>query len=139
VFDASLLLPYCETPSHGPNFSQPPPDLINGKEEFEVEQIKAHQNISRSKCLQYLIKWKGYPDSDNIIVGEDDRLWIVDWAWAGYYPPWFEYVAMERQNEDEVVSGTDDKFWKAMVPFICGPYFEQERWLLRMSQGLYFR
>ena len=75
----------------------------------------------------------------NIIVGEDGRLWIVDWAWAGYYPPWFEYVAMVRQNEDEMISGTNDNFWKAMVPFICGPYFKQERWLWRMSQGLYFR
>ncbi|EDR10784.1 uncharacterized protein LACBIDRAFT_293285 [Laccaria bicolor S238N-H82] len=37
----------------------------------------------------------------NIIVGEDGRLWIIDWAWAGYYPPWFEYVAMKRQNEDK--------------------------------------
>jgi len=75
----------------------------------------------------------------NIIVGEDGRLWVVDWAWAGYYPPWFEYVAMGRQNEDEMISGTNDKFWKAMVPFICGPYFRQERWLQRISQRLCFR
>ena len=65
IFHASLLLPYHETPSHGPNISRPPPDLIDGEEEFEVEQIKAHQNFGRSKCLQYLIKWKGYPKSDN--------------------------------------------------------------------------
>jgi aminoglycoside phosphotransferase len=74
----------------------------------------------------------------NVIVGEDGRLWVVDWAWAGYYPPWFEYVAMRRQNEDETISGTNDEFWKALVPFICRPYFRQERWLWRMSQGLYF-
>ena len=74
----------------------------------------------------------------NIIFGDDGRLWIIDWAWAGYYPPWFEYVAMKRQNEDESISGTNDPFWKAMVPFICGPHFRQESWLLRMSQGLYF-
>jgi hypothetical protein len=65
IFHASLLLPYCKTPSHGPNFSQLPPDLIDSKEEYEVEQIKAHQNFGRSKHLQYLIKWKGYPESKN--------------------------------------------------------------------------
>ena len=65
VFHVSLLSPYCETPLHGPNFSQLPPDLINDEEEYKVEQIKAHQNFSRSKHLQYLIKWKGYPESDN--------------------------------------------------------------------------
>ena len=65
VFHMSLLLPYSETPSHGPNFSQPPSDLINDEKEYEVEQIKVHRNFGRSKCLQYLIKWKGYPESDN--------------------------------------------------------------------------
>jgi hypothetical protein len=65
VFHTSLLSPYSETPLHGPNFSRPPPDLIDNEEEYEVEQIKAHQNFGRSKRLQYLIKWKGYPKSDN--------------------------------------------------------------------------
>ena len=42
VFHVSLLLSYCETPSHGPNFSRPPSDLIDNEEEYEVEQIKMH-------------------------------------------------------------------------------------------------
>jgi hypothetical protein len=49
MFHASLLLPYSETPSHGPNFTQPPHDLINGEEEFEVEMIKSHQRHGRSR------------------------------------------------------------------------------------------
>jgi Chromo (CHRromatin Organisation MOdifier) domain len=65
VFHISLLTPYTETPSHGPNFTRPPPDLINGEEEYEVEQIRSHQTWGRSKTLQYLIKWTGYPESDN--------------------------------------------------------------------------
>jgi Chromo (CHRromatin Organisation MOdifier) domain len=58
-------MPYTETPSHGPNFTRPPPDLIDGEEEYEVEQIRSHRTWGRSKTLQYLIKWKGYPESDN--------------------------------------------------------------------------
>jgi hypothetical protein len=65
VFHTNLLMPYIGTPSHGPNFSWPPPDLIDGEEEYEVEQICAHRRWGRSKTLQYLIKWKGYPESDN--------------------------------------------------------------------------
>jgi hypothetical protein len=65
VFHASLLSPYQETAAHGPNFSRPPPDLIDGEEEFEVERITSHQHHGRSRTLQYLIKWKGYPESDN--------------------------------------------------------------------------
>ena len=65
MFHTSLLSPYRKTPSHGPKFSQPPPDLIDGEEEYKVKQIKAHQNFGRSKHLQYLMKWKGYPKSNN--------------------------------------------------------------------------
>ena len=65
VFHASLLSPYSETPAHGPNFSRPPPDLISGEEEYEVESIKAHRYFGRNKRLQFLIRWKGYPESDN--------------------------------------------------------------------------
>jgi len=42
VFHASLLTPYNETQKHGPNFLEPPPDLINGEEEWEVKQIIGH-------------------------------------------------------------------------------------------------
>src|SRR6266850_1373584 len=65
LFHASLLSPYGETPSHGPNFSRPPPDLIDGEAEYEVELIKSHRRHGRSRKLQYLIKWKGYPESNN--------------------------------------------------------------------------
>ncbi len=65
VFHTSLLNPYHETKAHGPNFTHPPPDLIKGEDEYEVERIIAHRVFGRSKSLQYLIKWKGYPESDN--------------------------------------------------------------------------
>src|SRR5712671_5228762 len=65
MFHASLLTPYRETASHSPNFTRPPPDLMQGNEEFEVETIINHQFFGRCKALQYLIKWKGYPTSDN--------------------------------------------------------------------------
>jgi len=39
VFHASLLTPYKETDQHGPNFLEPPPDILEGKPEWEVEQI----------------------------------------------------------------------------------------------------
>src|SRR5260221_11152646 len=39
VFHASLLTPYRETEQHGPNFLQPPPDIIEGEPECEIEKI----------------------------------------------------------------------------------------------------
>ncbi len=65
VFHASLLSPYRKTTAHRPNFTWPPPDLIEGEEEYEVESILNHWHHGRSRTLQYLIKWKNYPHSDN--------------------------------------------------------------------------
>jgi hypothetical protein len=30
----------------------------------------------------------------NIILGVDGRVWLIDWGWSGFYPPWFEYLAI---------------------------------------------
>src|SRR5712672_1327686 len=65
VFHASLLTPYRETTAYGPNFIKPPPDLIDGEEEYEVEAVLNHRMFGRQRQVQYLIKWKGYPHSDN--------------------------------------------------------------------------
>ncbi len=65
IFHASLLSPYHEMNTHGPNYSRPPPDLIKGEEEYEVERIINHRCTGRARTLQYLIKWIGYPEADN--------------------------------------------------------------------------
>jgi hypothetical protein len=65
MFHASLLSPYHETTQHRPNFSRPPPDLIKGEAEYEVKAIQNHQHFGHSCALQYLIKWQGYPESNN--------------------------------------------------------------------------
>ena len=65
TFHSSLLSPYHETTIHGPNFSRPPPDLIDGEEEQEIEHVLAHRYSGKKKQLQYLIKWKGFPESEN--------------------------------------------------------------------------
>ncbi len=65
MFHASLLTPYSETIEHGENYPRPPPDLVGGGEQYEVEAIRSHRRQGRGKQLQYLIKWLGYPESDN--------------------------------------------------------------------------
>jgi Chromo (CHRromatin Organisation MOdifier) domain len=71
VFHNNLLTPYIETNAHGPNFTRPPPDLINREAEYKVEAIKSHHYFGKNKRLQYLLKWKGYPEADNTWESED--------------------------------------------------------------------
>jgi hypothetical protein len=72
VFHTDLLTPYRETPTHGANYQRPPPDLVEGVEEYEVERILDSRQYGQGRKLQYLIAWKGYPDSDNQWVNWDD-------------------------------------------------------------------
>src|SRR6201996_7853399 len=65
VFHVDLLTPYRETTFHGTNYTRPPPDLINDEEEYEVEQILDLRVRGRNRKIQYLVKWVGYPDSNN--------------------------------------------------------------------------
>ena len=58
IFHASLLTTYKETSEHGPNFLQPPPDLIDSEEEYEVEVILGHRG--RPGHRTFLIRWKEY-------------------------------------------------------------------------------
>jgi hypothetical protein len=45
VFHVDLLTPYHETQVYGTMYSQPPPELIDGKEEYEVEEIIDHRTF----------------------------------------------------------------------------------------------
>jgi Chromo (CHRromatin Organisation MOdifier) domain len=72
VFHVSLLMPYKETEEHGPNFPEPPPELIEDQEEYEVEQVLASRLYGRWKKLQYLIHWKGYSHAHDSWASADD-------------------------------------------------------------------
>ena len=64
VFHENLLTPY-----QAPGFenqkkkSPAPPDLIEGEEEWEVETIL--DSRKHRKTIEYLIKWKDYPQEEN--------------------------------------------------------------------------
>jgi hypothetical protein len=72
VFHIDLLTPYKETIMHGPNYQRPLPNLVDGEEEYSVEKILDSRLFGRRRRLQYLVKWEGYPDSDNMWVDKDD-------------------------------------------------------------------
>ncbi len=65
VFHTDLLTPYKEMEFHGRNFERPLPDLIDGNEEYEVERIVNSRRFRRGRQVQYLVHWKGYPESDD--------------------------------------------------------------------------
>jgi hypothetical protein len=73
VFHNSLLKPYYKTREHGPNHEKPAPEIVNGEEEhYEIESILMARPTRNRKSTQYLIKWKGYPASENSWLPEKE-------------------------------------------------------------------
>jgi hypothetical protein len=88
VFHATLLSGYTENDVHGPNPEPPPPDLIDGEEEYEVEGILNHR--SRNGKTQYYVKWKGYDHEEN------------SWETEAQLAPHAQEILEEYQKEHDM-------------------------------------
>lgn len=64
VFHESLLTPFIESSFPNQDIPRPPPEIDEeGHPEYEVETIL--ESRKRGRGMQYLVKWKGYPYSEN--------------------------------------------------------------------------
>lgn len=66
VFHVSLLKPFVIDP-YKRGYERPPPELVDGAEEYEVERIvdKRVKTIGKRTKIEYLVKWKDYPAYEN--------------------------------------------------------------------------
>jgi hypothetical protein len=71
VFHINLLLPYKEMEAYSMPYTRPPP-VIEKEEEYKVKNVLDVRRNKRSRCLEYLVHWKGYPHSDNSWVAQKD-------------------------------------------------------------------
>ena len=62
TFPISILEPYRTSTLPGRHQSPPPPEIVEGEDEYEVEAI-ADSRKFRGK-VQYYVKWKGYPPEE---------------------------------------------------------------------------
>jgi hypothetical protein len=65
VFHTSVLHPCKQTPINPNQYEEPPPELIDGQEEYEVEKVLDTRRSGRRKDLQFLVQWKGYSTAHN--------------------------------------------------------------------------
>jgi len=81
VFHASLLMPYKETNQHGPNFLEPPPEILEGKLEWEVKKILKERSFGHWRRNSTLCA--GRTTCQHMIHGLTPRismLWSYYWT-----------------------------------------------------------
>ncbi|KIY42902.1 kinase-like protein [Fistulina hepatica ATCC 64428] len=69
----------------------------------------------------------------NIIIDKDDEAWLIDFGFAGAYPPWFEYAGIV------LFAGMDSvhpRSWAFFAPFMAGFYERQYRFLQRIQYAI---
>jgi tRNA U38,U39,U40 pseudouridine synthase TruA len=71
VFHINLLLPYKETEAYGMLYTHPPL-VIKKEEEYEVKNVLDVRHNKKSRQLEYLVHWKGYPHSNDSWVAQKD-------------------------------------------------------------------
>ena len=69
VFHVSKIEPYHEDPK-APNHPEPPPDIIEGEPEWEVETIRKAKILGNK--VVFLVKWKGWAECENTWQDEID-------------------------------------------------------------------
>jgi len=99
------------------------------------------------QLLDYFSKWRGNsgPRFDNsynsqplvlthndlsmrnIIVGRDGKLWLVDWGWSGFYPPFCEYIAIKSAAFNDRAP----RSWCDYIPLMTGPWLKEEMMVAR--------
>ena len=70
---------------------------------------------------------------NNIRLGKDGTVWLLDWESAGAYPQWFEYANMMAYD-------VDDSGWprgmRWFIPLIAGWYRKQFSFLVKNAVGI---
>ncbi len=106
VFHASLLTPYKETEEHRPNYHKPPPDIIEGEPEWEVEQIVGVRCFGQTRQLQYRIKWLRYSDAHDTWETADDvyalQLTVEFWRGNQVLAKEIAYKPLQNNGEETI-------------------------------------
>ncbi|KAK0474277.1 hypothetical protein IW261DRAFT_1499947 [Armillaria novae-zelandiae] len=102
---------------------------VKGPFATSAEFIKLFNNAMDVAALARLSMHQGPLPDDGTL---DGQLWLIDFATAGFYPRWFEYVNMVIDVRCE--GGPEyDSMWWAIIPFVTDLYFHIYDWVSRVS------
>ncbi|THH15760.1 hypothetical protein EW146_g4769 [Bondarzewia mesenterica] len=105
---------------------------------LERQWADIHKIPFTSKDLSFddtvpLVFTHGDVSLNNVRVGRDGTIWLIDWAFAGAYPVFFEYSCIMAY--DNVFRGTP-KSWLRLAPLIAGRHHFHFEFLKSIGSAL---
>lgn len=70
----------------------------------------------------------------NLMVDGSNRLWIIDWDYAGWYPAYFEYASMHNFNVPPAWGLLDRYRWNVFVWLATGSHWKERRVLFEAQR-----
>lgn len=107
-------------------------DWMNGRLRVSQQMAKCRYDGQMFDDSEPLVFTHGDLFLRNIIIGDDRRLWLIDFGCAGVYPRWFEVYGMLERT----FLYPQPTLWTWTRKFAAGPYDEQERYIRACQQGL---
>lgn len=71
---------------------------------------------------------------NNVRLGRDGKVWLMDWGASGFYPQWFEYANMRAYEDREQHMPW---LWRWCIPVVAGWYRAQYQFMLHTAGGLF--
>lgn len=65
----------------------------------------------------------------NLLLDDEGVLWVIDWEFSGFFPPWFEYLGMRYASQKD----KDPKSWQECIKYMAEPAFEVEEWMNKIG------
>jgi hypothetical protein len=140
ICDSLWLDDYFEVPPHST------PQQINSFFAFWLqyswEKRRVYPNVEGYRAYGHLLPPQpthfAFCHSDlaprNLLVDEQENLWVLDWQRAGYYPKYFEYVGMQNFFRPKDWGLFDRlKWW--LFSWISVGIYERERMALELIRG----
>ena len=125
IFHATLLKPYKKNEIYGPNFPEPPSELENNEEVYEVDYILNHWK--RGWGYQYYIKWNGYPISK--ALWEPEQAFSDDGDMLSLYKQWHQLWTLKKMRSILKQTSMD-----SVTPSITFDNYCDERiWIMKNS------
>ena len=65
----------------------------------------------------------------NLLLDSNDVLWMIDFGFSGFYPPWFEYLGMRFASQKD----EDPESWQKCIKYMAEPAVEIEEWVKKIG------